>query len=61
MAALLAVVSVLVLGQLLARMSFLDSVEYARCGRSASAAATLLGIGLGRAAAIGAAGAAAGP
>ncbi len=29
-AALLAVISVLVLGQLLARMSFLDSVEYAR-------------------------------
>src|SRR3984957_16117542 len=46
-AALLAVISVLVLGQLLARMSFLDSVEYR----------TLRALGLRRAAAIGAAGA----
>jgi hypothetical protein len=56
-AALLAVISVLVLGQLLARMSFLDSVEYAALRALGVSRRTLLAIGLLRAAAIGAAGA----
>src|SRR6202030_2652320 len=56
-AALLAVISVLVLGQLLARMSFLDSVEYRTLRALGLSRRTLLAIGLLRAAAIGAAGA----
>ena len=59
-AALLAVISVLVLGQLLARMSFLDSVEYRTLRALGLSRRTLLAIGLLRAAAIGAAGAVAG-
>ena len=45
-AALLAVISVLVLGQLLARMSFLDSVEYAALRALGLSRRTLLAIGL---------------
>jgi ABC-type lipoprotein release transport system permease subunit len=56
-AALLAVISVLVLGQLLARMSFLDSVEYRTLRALGLSRRTLLAIGLLRAAVIGAAGA----
>ena len=56
-AALLAVISVLVLGQLLARMSFLDSVEYRTLRALGLSRRMLLAIGLLRAAAIGAAGA----
>ncbi len=56
-AALLAVISVLVLGQLLARMSFLDSVEYAALRALGLSRRTLLAVGLFRAAVIGAAGA----
>ena len=59
-AALLAVISVLVLGQLLARMSFLDSVEYRTLRALGLSRRTLLAIGLLRAAVIGAAGAVAG-
>ena len=50
-AALLAVISVLVLGQLLARMSFLDSVEYRTLRALGLSRRTLLVIGLARAAA----------
>ena len=60
MAALLAVISVLVLGQLLARMSFLDSVEYAALRALGLSRRTLLAVGLLRAAVIGAACAVAG-
>ncbi len=56
-AALLAVISVLVLGQLLARMSFLDSVEYAALRALGLSRRTLLAVGLFRAAVIGAVGA----
>ena len=59
-AALLAVISLLVLGQLLARMSFLDSVEYRTLRALGISRRILLAIGLLRAAVIGAAGAAAG-
>jgi ABC-type lipoprotein release transport system permease subunit len=59
-AALLTVISLLVLGQLLARMSFLDSVDYAALRALGLSRRTLLAIGLLRAAVIGAAGAAAG-
>ena len=59
-AGLLAVISVLVLGQLLARMSFLDSVEYSTLRALGISRRTLLAIGLVRAAVIGLAGAAAG-
>jgi hypothetical protein len=56
-AALLAVISLLVLGQLLARMSFLDSVEYATLRALGISRWTLLAIGFLRAAVIGAGGA----
>ena len=59
-AALLAAISVLVLGQLLARMSFLDSVEYAALRTLGFSRRTLLAVGLLRAGVIGAAGAVAG-
>lgn len=59
-AAVLAVISVLVLGQLLARMSFLDSVEYRTLRALGISRRTLLAIGLLRAALIGVAGAAVG-
>ena len=59
-AALLAMISLLVLGQLLARMSFLDSVEYRTLRALGISRHTLLAIGLLRAAMIGVAGAAAG-
>ena len=59
-AALLAVISVLVLGQLLARMSFLDSVEYDTLRALGLSRRTLLVIGLARAGLVGLAGAVAG-
>ena len=59
-AGLLAVISVLVLGQLLARMSFLDSVEYRTLRALGFSRRILLVIGLARAGLIGLAGAAAG-
>jgi ABC-type lipoprotein release transport system permease subunit len=59
-AALLALISLLVLGQLLARMSFLDSVEYRTLRALGISRRTLLAIGFLRAAVIGVAGAAAG-
>ena len=59
-AAVLAVIGLLVLGQLLARMSFLDSVEYRTLLALGISRPTLLAIGLLRAALIGVAGAAAG-
>ena len=59
-AAVLAVIGLLVLGQLLARMSFLDSVEYRTLLALGIGRHTLLAIGLLRAAMIGVAGAAAG-
>ena len=59
-AAVLAVIGLLVLGQLLARMSFLDSVEYRTLLALGISRHTLLAIGLLRAAIIGVAGAAAG-
>jgi ABC-type lipoprotein release transport system permease subunit len=59
-AGLLAMISLLVLWQLLARMSFLDSVEYRTLRTLGISRHTLLAIGLLRAAMIGVAGAAAG-
>ena len=59
-AGLLAMISLLVLWQLLARMSFLDSVEYRTLRTLGISRHTLLAIGLLRAATIGVAGAAAG-
>ena len=59
-AALLAVISVLVLGQLLARMSFLDSVEYRTLRALGLSRPILLVIGLARAGLIGLAGGVAG-
>ena len=59
-AGLLAMISLLVLWQLLARMSFLDSVEYRTLRVLGISRHTLLAIGLLRAAMIGVAGAAAG-
>ena len=59
LAGLLAVVSLLVLGQLLARLVFLESAEYGSLRALGMSRRVLLGAGLGRAAAIGAAGAAA--
>ena len=59
-AAVLAVISLLVLGQLLARMSVLDSVDFRTLRALGIGRRTLLAIGLLRAAMIGVAGAAAG-
>ncbi len=59
-AGLLAVISVLVLGQLLARMSFLDSGEYRTLRALGISRGTLLVVGLARAGLIGLAGAVAG-
>jgi ABC-type lipoprotein release transport system permease subunit len=56
-AALLGVISLLVLGQLLARMSFLDSVEYRTLRALGISRRTLLAIGFLRAAVIGTGGA----
>jgi ABC-type lipoprotein release transport system permease subunit len=56
-AALLAMISLLVLGQLLARMTFLDSVEYRTLRTLGISRHTLLATGLLRAGAIAAAGA----
>ena len=56
-AALLAVISLLVLGQLLARMSFLDSAEYRTLRTLGISRHSLLATGLLRAGVIGAAGA----
>ena len=54
---LLAVIGLLVLGQLLARLSFLDAVEYSTLLALGMSRRALLAVGLGRAAMIGAAGA----
>jgi ABC-type lipoprotein release transport system permease subunit len=59
-AAVLAVIGLLVVGQLLARMSFLDSVDYRTLRALGISRRALLAIGLLRAALIGAAGAVAG-
>lgn len=59
-AGLLAIVSLLVLGQLLARLTFLEAAEYGSLRALGMSRPALLGASLGRAAAIGAAGAAAG-
>ena len=59
-AALLALISLLVLGQLLARMSFLDSVEYRTLRALGLSRRTLLAVGFLRAALIGVAGGMAG-
>jgi hypothetical protein len=59
-AGLLAVIALLVLGQLLARMSFLESAQYATLRALGMSRRQLLAAGLARAAAIGAAGSAAG-
>src|ERR1700733_1949034 len=55
-AALLALISLLVLGQLLARMSFLDSAEYRTLRALGLSRRTLLAVGFLRAALIGVAG-----
>ena len=52
---LLAVIGLLVLGQLLARLSFLDAAEYGTLVALGMTRRALLGVGLGRAAVIGAA------
>ena len=57
---LLAVVGLLVLGQLLARMSFLDGTEYSTLVALGMSRRSLFAVGLGRAAAVGAAGGALG-
>ena len=57
---LLAVIGLLVLGQLLARLSFLDSAEYGTLLALGMSRRALLAVGFGRAAAIGAAGGACG-
>jgi hypothetical protein len=54
--ALLAVIGLLVLGQLLARLSFLDGAEYGTLLALGMSRRALFGVGLGRAAAVGAAG-----
>jgi putative ABC transport system permease protein len=55
-AALLAVIGLLVLGQLLARLSFHDGVEYSTLVALGMSRRALFAVGLGRAAAVGAAG-----
>jgi ABC-type lipoprotein release transport system permease subunit len=57
---LLAVIGLLVLGQLLARMSFLDGGEYSTLLALGMSRRALFAVGLGRAAAVGAAGGACG-
>ena len=57
---LLAVIGLLVLGQLLARLSFLDSAEYGTLLALGVSRRALLAVGFGRAAVIGAAGGACG-
>jgi ABC-type lipoprotein release transport system permease subunit len=57
---LLGVIGLLILGQLLARVSFLDSVEYATLRALGMGRRALFAVGLSRAAVIGAAGGAAG-
>jgi FtsX-like permease family len=59
-AGLLAIVSLFILGQLLARLIFLEAAEYGSLRALGMSRSALLGAGLGRAAAIGAAGAGAG-
>ena len=59
-AGLLAVIALVVLGKLLARMSFLESAQYATLRALGMRRRQLLAAGLARAAAIGAAGSAAG-
>jgi hypothetical protein len=53
---LLAVIGLLVLGQLVARLSFLDSAEYSTLVALGMSRRALFAVGLGRAAAVGAAG-----
>ena len=60
LAALLAVVSLLVLGQLLARLSFLEAAEYGTLRALGMSRRMLLAVGIARATAIGAVGAAVG-
>src|SRR5215469_8554243 len=57
---LLAVIGLLVLGQLLARLSFHDGVEYSTLAALGMSRRALFAVGLGRAAAVGAAGGALG-